>query len=73
MISITRLYIIRRHKETYYYGMNDSTSLFESAGNVFLGYMETPGSENRKIVTASPPSELLHKIIVRRMCDGQQN
>ena len=28
-------------QETYYYGMNDSTSLFESAGNVFLGYMET--------------------------------
>ncbi|MGI6012254.1 MAG: hypothetical protein ACOX8H_12295 [Ruminococcus sp.] len=28
-------------QETYYYGMNDSTNLFNSAGNVFYSYMET--------------------------------
>ena len=28
-------------KETYYYGINDSTNLFNSAGNVFYSYMET--------------------------------
>ncbi|GHT84057.1 hypothetical protein FACS18947_0960 [Bacteroidia bacterium] len=29
-------------QQTYYYGMNDSTALFASAGNRFLGYIEKP-------------------------------
>ncbi|MDO4647341.1 MAG: hypothetical protein Q4B26_01735 [Eubacteriales bacterium] len=29
-------------KETYPYGMNDSTELFEKAGNIFLSYIEPP-------------------------------
>ena len=28
-------------KETYPYGMNDSTDLFQKAGNVFITYIET--------------------------------
>ena len=27
--------------ETYPYGMNDSTALFEKAGNIFISYVET--------------------------------
>lgn len=28
--------------ETYPYGMNDSTALFETAGNIFISYIENP-------------------------------
>ena len=39
------LYEISAHrpvkKETYPYGMNDSTDLFQKAGNVFITYIET--------------------------------
>ena len=28
--------------ETYPYGMNDSTALFEAAGNIFISYIENP-------------------------------
>lgn len=28
--------------ETYPYGMNDSTVLFEAAGNIFISYIENP-------------------------------
>ena len=27
--------------ETYPYGMNDSTALFEAAGNIFISYIES--------------------------------
>ncbi|MGI6007015.1 MAG: hypothetical protein ACOX8E_05935 [Ruminococcus sp.] len=35
-------------QETYYYGMNDSTNLFNSAGNVFLSYIETFESKTQQ-------------------------
>lgn len=33
--------MIRLKKKTYPYGMNDSTDLFQKAGNVFITYIET--------------------------------
>lgn len=34
-------------QETGYYGINDSTALFENAGNVFVGYMEKMGTPSK--------------------------
>ncbi len=39
-------------KETYPYGMNDSTDLLQKAGNVFITYIE-----NHKVMLTGRPDE----------------